>query len=230
MENKNLLYIISLIGIFIFMHYYFTFDYLGYSLGKYNLDIVSILSWEDIQFSIAAINIKTLRDISIMIWLIFASFATFTFSIKKDNKIGFKVVRNKFKSKWLFIFKIVIAIIFIILSILFYIFPYSVPIFTYFVILIAAFAYYKYKNIDIIALATIFLFITFMFNITKKNNSRLYINDIKVILSNDEVIKSDSINKLVFLGTKYIILENDSPNVKLYPTERIKEIEWINKK
>lgn len=58
MDNKRLTYIFSLIGIFVFIHYYCSLDLIWHFLGRFDLDIVSIISWEDIQFSIASITTK----------------------------------------------------------------------------------------------------------------------------------------------------------------------------
>ncbi|EYE53309.1 hypothetical protein M127_1667, partial [Bacteroides fragilis str. S6L5] len=41
--------------------------------------------------------------------------------------------------------------------------------------------------------------------------------------------ETDAQHRLVFLGTKYIVVQEDSTNAKLYPTNGIKNIEWINK-
>lgn len=42
MDNKRLTYIFSLIGIFVFIHYYCSLDLIWHFLGRFDLDIVSI--------------------------------------------------------------------------------------------------------------------------------------------------------------------------------------------
>ena len=201
MENKNLLYIISLIGVFVFMHYYFTFDLLWYFLGKYNLDIASIISWEDIQFSIASINVRTFKGISFALLLIFVAFLPLMMT-NVSKPIGFNVIRNKPKIQRKLIYSISIIVFFILISvILLFIIkdPSSIHLHICLILLIVGLVYYKYRRVDITVLIATFFLTTVIYNSAKKEGSILYSNDIKLILNDDKIIKSDSINKLIFL-------------------------------
>lgn len=230
MQNKNLSYVISLIAIFIAMHYFFSFDVLWYYLGKFKLDTLSILSWEDVQFSIAPLNSTIFLLLGIMLggYVIAISF------IPKDtnpfDKQGHwleKQMRKRSKrTKIISLVILVIIFLFLILSTYFY--NDSKWIYTGLIFMIALLAYLRFNTLDIIVICVIFLITAGVYGDFKAKHETLYSSDIKIEMTDGRIITSDINHKLVFFGTKYIIIQSDSTNTKLYPTSDIKEIEWIN--
>lgn len=240
MKEKSISLIISMISILVFMHYYFTLDVLWRYLRDYNLNIVSIISWEDVQFSIASVNAKLF--IKILFLLLTPFIAVKLFTHMRDSIISNIIIRNannrKKKieckvTKWQRIFNIDMTLVLItsvILTIIVFIkVNWTTAILTSLILLIAI-VYYHYRNYIIVFSISMFVFTKVTYDNIIKEGKQLYGNDIKIELNDGKIVQSDSINKLIFFGTKYIILENDSPNVKLYPTDKIKEIEWINKR
>ena len=113
---------------------------------------------------------------------------------------------------------------------IYFVFTTKSTIITSFWLLAAAcFAYYLHKNIELILISLVFVFMTLYCNDRKGKATSIYDNDIKLDLLDGEIVKSDANHQLIFLGTKYVIIQTDSINAKLYPTNRIKEIEWIRK-
>ena len=240
MKDKSISFIISIISIYVFMHYYFTLDVLWEYLRDYNLDIVSIISWEDVQFSIASVNSELFIEITYLLLVPFIVVKLFIYI--RDSIISNIIICNannlKKKieckvTKWQSSFRrnmaIVITLIsFFIAAIYFYKSKTIAILLT--LIVLTAIVYYHYRNYIIVFSISMFVFTKVTYDNIIKEGKQLYGNDIKIELNDGKIVQSDSINKLIFFGTKYIILENDSPNVKLYPTDKIKEIEWINKR
>lgn len=234
MNNKNATYLLSIISTFIFMYYYFSFDLISHFLGCYNLDLTSVISWEDVQFSFVPILLKPI----LFFFLIFFGIATFIIPIWQKQGISFQYLVNlktRFNQKtqknaWKKVFLIglliftggVIAIYFIATI-------KSTIITSFWLLATACFAYYLHKNIELILISLVFVFMALYCNDLKGKVQRIYDNDIKLDLLNGEIVKSDENHQLIFLGTKYVIIQTDSIDAKLYPTNRIKEIEWIRK-
>ncbi len=220
MDNKRLTYIFSLVGIFIFMHYYCSLDLIWHFLGRFDLDIVSIISWEDIQFSIASITVK-------LIFFLFLSYLGVSSVLIPilDSRNNTKKTMSQ-KNKLLIIYAV--ALFFV----LFFVFnmwykSYSGYIMFPVILFGAGLAYYKYRILDIILLALVFIVMIIFCNYTKNKSDTLYSNDVKLELTDGEVIETDDQHNLIFFGTKYVIIQVDSISAKLYPTNRIKEVEWI---
>ena len=75
----------------------------------------------------------------------------------------------------------------------------------------------------------IFIATLFFCSDVKKRIPHFYNTTVKIESINGDIIETDAQHRLVFLGTKYIVVQEDSTNAKLYPTNGIKNIEWINK-
>lgn len=59
----------------------------------------------------------------------------------------------------------------------------------------------------------------------------LYSNDIKLELTDGDIVQSDSVRRLIFYGAKNVILYNDTAKTAIfYPVDKIKSVEWINHK
>ena len=221
MDNKRLTYILSLIGIFVFIHYYCSLDLIWHFLGRFDLDIVSIISWEDIQFSIASITTKLI----IFLFLAYLGISSVLIPIL-DSCNNTKKTMSK-KSMLLMLF--VIAFLFIIFFIFNMWYKSYLDYIMFPVILFGAgFAYSRYRILDIILLALVFIAMILFSSYIKNKCDTLYSNDVKLELTDGEVIETDNHHNLIFFGTKYVIIQVDSINAKLYPTNRIKEVEWIN--
>ena len=50
MNTKNISYILSTISVFAFMYYYFSLVMIWHCLAPFDLDMTSIITWDDIQF------------------------------------------------------------------------------------------------------------------------------------------------------------------------------------
>lgn len=240
MNNKFLNYALSLVGVLVIIHYFFSLYLLENYLGKYKLSTMSIISWEDIQFYFALLDFYVFSN-AILVSLTFI-IIFIMIKIQPKRYVGFREPRYKqYKSQSFFkkptLLKLFILIILAALPIvLLLFFSYSlayenlhIAVFVLILFISATWLYYKYRKMDIIILGVIFVITASIYGKLTKEGSVLHSNIIRLKLDNGELVESDSINRLVFLGTKYIIIENDSPNVKLYPTERIKEIDWIEK-
>lgn len=227
MDNKPINFLISLIGILVLIHYFFAFDTLWEYLGRYNLDMANIISWEDVQFSTASMDMHIFLIIIITLSTVIYVFTTFIFSNKR--KIGFEAIKERRRNKLSLTKSRTLAIVILFLFILGY--QYKGYIFTLIcmIYLIAIYLYYKHKS-AIIILLSLFVLTKLGYNHVIRGGSELYTNHVKFKLEDGRTIESDNLHKLVFFGAKYIVIENDSPNVKLYPVKEIKEIEWINKK
>lgn len=225
MKDKSISLIISMVSIFVLMHYFFTLDIFSRYLRDYNLNIVSIFSWEDVQFSIASINSQLFTQIPSLLLGPFVIVKLFKAIHKK--KIGFETNKRKDNRKFYIGFTVAIVFTFIVILC---IFVSRTVIILFVLVILATIAYCYYRDFTTILLIYVFLSAKVIYDDVLKKGEQLYGNNIKIELIDGQTIMSDSINKLVFFGTKYIILENDSPNVKLYPTDRVVEIEWINKR
>jgi hypothetical protein len=234
MNNKNATYLLSIISTFIFMYYYFSFDLISHFLGCYNLDLTSVISWEDVQFSFVSILLKPI----LFFFLIFFGIATFIIPIWQKQGISFQRLvdlKTRFNQKtkklaWKKIFLRGFLIFTGGIIGIYFVFTTKSTIITSFWLLAAAcFAYYLHKNIELILISLVFVFMTLYCNDRKGKATSIYDNDIKLDLLDGEIVKSDANHQLIFLGTKYVIIQTDSINAKLYPTNRIKEIEWIRK-
>ncbi|MBD9092283.1 MAG: hypothetical protein EGQ20_07125 [Bacteroides oleiciplenus] len=240
MKDKSISFIISIISIYVFMHYYFTLDVLWEYLRDYNLNIVSIISWEDVQFSIASVNSELFIEISLLLLIPFIVIKLFIHM--RDSIISNIIICNannlKKKieckvTKWQRIINVDMTLALmasVILIIIVSIKENWITAILILLMLLIAIVYYHYRNYIIVFSISMFVFTKVTYDNIIKEGKQLYGNDIKIELNDGKIVQSDSINKLIFFGTKYIILENDSPNVKLYPTDKIKEIEWINKR
>lgn len=227
MNSKILNYILSLSGVLIAIHYFISLLLLDIYLGRYGLTTVSIISWEDIQFSFALLN----KDLFVYIlgytipFVIL--FETFKF---KPNGVYNPHKYQKDKKR-----KVILGAIGLFIAIIIYVISYSCNIkfnkwlVVFLFILGSLSLYFIFPKGDIIALIVLFIAIISIYK-GVVGDKALYSNYIKLKLDDGNIVESDSVNKLVFLGTKYVVIENDSPNVKLYPTDRIKEIDWIKKK
>lgn len=241
MNSKILNYILSLAGVLVIIHYFFSLYLLEVYLGKYKLNTMSIISWEDIQFYFALLDFYVFRNVVVASLAFIIIF--FMINIQSKRSIGFKGQKYKLnKSQSSFRELTLKKRVLLILSVIFFFFLFGYFLYSLsygnlrvltFVLIVFAGAtllYYKYRKMDIIILGVIFVIIASIYGQLTKEKAVLHSNDIKLELENGEFVESDSINKLVFLGTKYVVIENDSPNVKLYPTDRIKEIYWTKKK
>lgn len=234
MENKNLLYIISLIGVFVFMHYSLSIDAIGIYLNEFNLNFTSILSWDDIHFAIAFINKQVLLTTAIVFFGYILFFAPI---IKKSNVSSFKegiqkacnyIAIQPNKKKYL-IKSILLIILMAIITLAYTIKNSNIP-FLIIIALLSIFIYYKYGKLDIIILSIIYIITTVCYKDVFGKHETVYSSDIKLELASGKTVQSDSIHKVIFIGSKYVIIQSDSLSVKLYPTSEIKEIEWINKR
>lgn len=241
MNNKVLNYLLSLAGVLVMIHYFFSLYLLESYLGRYNLSTMSIISWEDIQFYFVLLDFYIFRNVT----LASLTFIAIFLMIDKQSKryIGFRGTQYRSKKSKkvsqkptfcrLLILIILMLLFLFLFAVLLYVLSYGdlyTSILVLVVFAVATFLYYIYRKKDTIILGTIFVFIFSIYGKATKEKAVLHSNDIILKLDNGEFVGSDSINKLVFLGTKYIVIENDSPNVKLYPTDRINEINWIKKK
>jgi len=58
MENKTIAKTLSLITLCVSIHYFFSLNFLVTYLASFDLDYLDVLSFEDIQFTMASFNIK----------------------------------------------------------------------------------------------------------------------------------------------------------------------------
>jgi hypothetical protein len=85
----------------------------------------------------------------------------------------------------------------------------------------------KHNKSSFILFATI-LTIMYMYSDIKKSGCNLYSNDIRLHLENDSIVESNQKNRLVFWGTKYVVIgKGSTKSALLYPTSQIKQIEWV---
>lgn len=227
MDNKPINFLISFIGILVLLHYFFAFDILWEYLGRYNLDMANIISWEDVQFLTAPIDMYLFITIILALSILIYLFTTFIFPNK--IKIGFRAIKEKRRNKLAQIKPITLAIVILFFLILEYQDKGYISPLICIIYLTAIYLYHKHKS-TIIILLSLFILTKLGYNYVIKEGSELYTNDVKLKLNDGKTVESDNLHKLVFFGTKYIVIESDSPNVKLYPIKEIKEIEWINKK
>lgn len=66
MNTKNISYILSTISVFAFMYYYFSLVMIWHCLAPFDLDMTSIITWDDIQFTFASFLIPSLISFSIV--------------------------------------------------------------------------------------------------------------------------------------------------------------------
>lgn len=234
--SKNYLgELISIIGLFVFMHYYVTIDFLCRHLSRFNLDTVSILSWDDIQFPLAQINANFFM--SLFLSLLIVSIAIKRMMTLKSNTLwsGISSIcacvnKKQRKYKWIIYIVLILASAFSLALIIFAFISSKAPIhIIILVLLLCVTACIKYDMIYLAIIGTIFYMTTSIYRDTNQANNCFYSNDIIFNINSGETIKSDSVNNLIFFGNKYIVMQSDSSTVKLYPTSNIKDIEWIKR-
>lgn len=227
MNSKILNYILSLAGVVVAIHYFISLFLLDIYLGKYGLTTVSIISWEDIQFSFALLN----NYLFVYLLLVTIPFVFIFKNCKcKPNGVYSPLKYRKCKKKKIAIGRIGLSFVIVI----YFAGDYCNFEFNEWLVVLLFISgsyslYLLFPEADIIALIVMFIAIISIYKGVVGDKAP-YSNYIKFELDNGNIVKSDSVNKLIFFGTKYIVIENDSPNVKLYPTDRIKEIDWIKKK
>lgn len=231
MKDKNIAYMLSMISLFVCVYYYCSLDLIWHFLAPFKLHLLSIISWEDVQFSFAPYLVKPM-----LVFLItYGGVTLFLVSTPLEtekNKLreSIKKIINEIIGKYAYISIIYSLLIACIIGLL-YTIKYDSTIGIIILTMTGAcLAYSKYGKADIVFAIFIFFIMIIYCDHTKKEVSEIYNSDIKVEFTNGETIETDAKHKLIFWGTKFIIIQNDSINAKLYPTERIKEIEWINKK
>ena len=232
MNTKNISYILSTISVFAFMYYYFSLDMIWHCLAPFDLDMTSIITWDDIQFTFASFLIPSLFSFSIAFGGISLIAAPLLDSLKerKDKILESlsKYIRRYSKKRCLFNLGGLLFLILIIVTTSFILDLYPAAS-IYYIIAGAVFAYCKYGRGDIIFHLMIFIAMLFFCSDVKKRIPHFYNTTVKIESINGDIIETDAQHRLVFLGTKYIVVQEDSTNAKLYPTNGIKNIEWINK-
>lgn len=231
MKDKTIAYVLSMISLFVCAYYYFSLDLIWHFLAPFNLHLLSIISWEDIQFSFAPYLVKPM----FFFLLTFGAVTLFLVNVplKTDIENLWKKTKEKINKrfgKYAYISLIYFLLLVCIVGLLYTIIYDSTVWIMIWTMIGACLAYSKYGKTDIVFIVFIFFIMLIYCDRTKEEVSDIYNSDIKVEFTNGETIETDAKHKLIFWGTKYIIIQNDSVNAKLYPTERIKEIEWINKK
>lgn len=227
MNSKILNYILLLSGVLVAIHYFISLFMLDIYLGRYGLTTVSIISWEDVQFSFALLNNYLFLYISAFIVAFVVLLKTFKF---KPNGIYNPKKYQKYKERKSMIGIMGLLFVIIICGIGdYYNFEFNKWLVVFLFVVGTVSLYSIYPKADVIALIVFFVAIISIYNGVVGSKAP-YSNYIKLELDDGKIVESDSIDKLIFLGTKYVIIENDSPNVKLYPTDRIKEIDWIKNK
>lgn len=227
MNSKALNYILLLSGVLVAIHYFVSLFLLDVYLGRYGLTTISVISWEDIQFSFALLNNYLFLRILMYTVPFIILFETFKF---RPNGLYNPQKYKKYEKV-----KIIIGAIGLLLTITIcaiYIchnWEFNEWLVVFLFILGALSLYLIFPKADIIALIVLFIAIISIYRRVIGSEAP-YSNYVKIKLDDGNIIESDSINKLIFLGTKYVVIENDSPNVKLYPTDRVKEIDWMKKK
>lgn len=217
-NSKIITQILSLVTLCVSIHYFFSLFFLVKYLASFDLSFINILSFDDIQFVMALYNIKLF--IILGLFIIGIPIAWETMSAENRRKIRSVKVPNYI----IFLF----VLIDIILLYLMTIFPSSWFSLLFSGITSIAVLYFS-KNQLLSIVCFVVLIFAFVYyevgNIT--NHNPLFNNYVKFELSNDKIITSDNKDhRLIFWGTKYVILQNGKNNVKLYPTSEIREVEW----
>ena len=226
MNNKFVNFLLSLIALLLMLHYYFSFDFLLNLLGKYDLDAANIITWEDVQFTIASINIKCfpiqMLNVGVICYL-----CLFVF-LHIDDRIGYNATKSRRKSKTTKgQISVVLICIFILLIALTVCCGYQFALLALF-FLIMLFIAHKYKNKYCLTIAFI-LFVVFA-KITFNEFIRptqLYNNDVRITFTDGRIVQSDQQHRLIFFGSKYIVLTSNKVNANLYLTKDIQEVQWI---
>lgn len=226
---------ISIIGLFVFMHYYVTIDFIHNHLSKFNLNSGGILSWDDVQFTLAKIN----TDFFVLLFfpLLAVAFCIRNAMKHKSNtfwggicSIYRSIGESERICKWPMYIGVTLFFIIVLVCIVCVFILSKVPIHLIVIVsILGVIACIKYDMVYIFILVSIFYITTSIYRDSNQAHESLYSNDIIINLNSGETIKSDSVNNLIFFGAKYIIMQSDSSTVKLYPTSTIKDIEWINR-
>jgi len=225
MKEKNFLSdVITFSALLISVHYFLSYYLIIQYLKDYNLEITSILSCEDVLFTTAPLSITTVLGIGVPFFIVII----FLSPILTWDEIWLGI-KNMSKCSLIIMIIFVCAILSFLIWYLIAIAEPNVYILCF--ALIVSFIIYNINSSKrYIILFGIFLFaVLFIYNNLKKNNNLLYSNDIRLHLDNDSIVESNQKHRLVFWGTKYVVIQKDSTkSALLYPVSQIKRIEWIN--
>lgn len=220
-NDKIIAKILSLVTLCVCMHYFFSLKFLISYLESFNLNVVSILSFEDIQFVMATFNIPLFQSLAILMIGIPLMNMIINISITNRTQIDKRKIWKRIKS---------ISITVTIITFLFiFTLPTSPWVYVFFSGSFSIVIYYFFKDKLLSIIGFIFLIFAFYYyefqNIANRNP--LFNNYVKFELSNGKTVVSDNKDhRLIFFGAKYVILQNGENGVNLYPTSDIREVEW----
>ncbi len=234
----------GIISIIIGVHYYLSYKWLYGLLSIWGIETLSIITFEDLTFPFANLNISvillsTFGFIGILYWNLVSNKKS---KPAKNISEAFMFFKNGFKKKpiwmrWTFVISILILIItyfFIFkpqldypnkkLEILYFVILIGIPIIYIFIDNNKRNFVLGFQIFLMFGWANLFVNTILQRTTEKKSNIETHI-DFKY--KNENITTSDSL-KLLFHGHKYLIMSKSNGEIKLYDTKNIDNIS-INK-
>jgi len=217
----------AVLGVFVLMHYYFSYEFLVNHLYYWGYDYTNVICSEDALVILLPISLIVVRFFIAVVLMITALFTTL-----RCTTNNLRIINN---IKWIFHgLPRVHRLIYFFLGVLLLtvIFIYSKVFFVFVVFLLGLMYFFVKKRSDMYPFVFVcgaFIFLMAFYKDHLGEKMKLYNQDAQIFFCDNKIMNADSDN-IIFVGKEWLLIQNSEGNIDSYPTSEIKRITWAKLK